>query len=41
MSSLPVKRGGSLSFLMIFTVAVPVIGLDMTEILRKTTQVIV
>jgi hypothetical protein len=26
-----VKRGGSLSFLMIFTFAIPVIGLDMTE----------
>ena len=30
-SSLAVKRGGSLSFLTIFTFAVPVIGLDMTE----------
>jgi hypothetical protein len=30
-SSLPVKRGESLSFLTIFTFAVPVIGLDMTE----------
>jgi hypothetical protein len=30
-SSLPVKRRGSLSFLTIFTFAVPVIGLDKTE----------
>ena len=30
-SSLPVKRGGSLSFLTIFTFVVPVIGLDMME----------
>jgi hypothetical protein len=30
-SSLSVKRGGSLSFLMIFTFAVPLIGHDMTE----------
>jgi hypothetical protein len=31
-SSLPVKRGGSLSFLTIFTFAIPeLFGLDMTE----------